>query len=62
MFNCIQWSEKKGLELKSFSNDIVERLRKLKTPVKCYDWKIPKAKITVFADGFGPILGHNWFD
>ena len=35
MLNCAQsqWSEKKPLELKSFSNDIVQPLGTLKTPV-----------------------------
>ena len=53
MLKCAQsqWSEKKPLELK-FSNDIVETLGTLKTPVRCNDWKIYKAKITVVADGF----------
>ena len=64
MFNCAQsqWSEKKSLELKSFSNDIVQPLGTLKTPVKCNDWNIQKAKITVVADGFRPILGRDLFD
>ena len=64
MFNCIQaqWSEKKHLELKSFSNDIVETLGTLQNPVKCNDWKIHKTKITVFADGFQTILGRDLFD
>ena len=37
MLNCMQaqWSEKKPLELKSFSNDIVETLGALKTPFLC---------------------------
>ena len=54
MFKCIQakWAEKKPLELQSFSNDIVETLGTLKTTVKCNDWNIRKAKITVVADGF----------
>ena len=54
MYNCAQsiWSEKKPLELKSFSNDIVENLGTLQTPVRCNDWKIQKAKITIVADGF----------
>ena len=64
MFNCMQaqWSEKKPLELKSFSYDIVETLGTLKTAVSCNDWKIQKAKITVVADGFRPILGLDLFD
>ena len=64
MFNCAQsqWSEKKPLELKSFSNDIVETQGTLKTPFRCNDWKIQKAKITVVADGFRPILGRDLFD
>ena len=39
MFNCMQgqWSEKKSIELKSFSNDIVKTLGTLKTPVRCRD-------------------------
>ena len=53
---------KKPLELKSFSNDIVETLGTLKTPVRRNDWKIQKAKITVVADGFRPILGRDLFD
>ena len=57
-----QWSKKKPLELKSFSNDIVETLGTLKTPVRCNDWKIQKAKITVVADVFRPILGRGFFD
>ena len=64
MYNCLQsqWSEKEPLELKSFSNDIVKTLGLLKTPVRCNDWKIQKAKITVVADGFRPILGRDLFD
>ena len=64
MYNCAQsqWSEKKPLELKSFSNDIVKTLGTFETPVWCNDWKIQKAKITVVADGFRPILGRNLFD
>ena len=64
MYNCpqSQWSEKKPLELKSFSNDIVKPLGTLKTPVRCNDWKIQKAKFTVVADGFRPILGRDLFD
>ena len=64
MFNCIeaQWSEKKQVELKSFSNDIVETLATLKTPVRCNDWKFPKTKVTVDAGGFRPILGRYLFD
>ena len=64
MYNCAQsqWSEKKPLELKSFSNDIVKTRGTLKTPVRCNDWKIQKAKITVVADGFRPILGRDLFD
>ena len=64
MLNCAQsqWSEKKPLELKSFSNDIVETLGTLKTPVRCNDWKIQKAKITVVADGFRTILARDLFD
>ena len=61
MYSCpqSQWSEKKPLELKSFSNDIVKPLGTLKTPVRCNDWKIQKAKITFVADGFRPILGRD---
>ena len=64
MFNCLQsqWSEKKPLEVKSFSNEIVKPLGTLKTPVRCNDWKIQKAKITAVADGFRPILGRDLFD
>ena len=63
-YNCpqSQWSEKKPLELKSHSNDIVKPLGTLKTPVWCNDWNIQKAKITVIADGFWPILGRDLFD
>ena len=63
MLNCAQsqWSEKKSLELKSFLNDIVEALGTLKTPVRCNNCKIHKAKITVGADGFRPILGRDLF-
>ena len=64
MFNCAQsqWSKKKPLELKSFSNDNVQHLGTLKTPVKCNDWNIQKAKNTVLVDGFRPILGRDLFD
>ena len=64
MFNCAQsqWSEKKPLELNSFSNDIVQPLDTLKMPVKCNDWNIQKAKTTVVADEFRPILGRDLFD
>ena len=64
MFNCAQshWSEKKPHELKFFSNDLVETLGTFKTPIRCDDWKIQKAKITVVADGFRPILGGDLFD
>ena len=51
-----------ALELKSFSNDIVETVGTLKTPVRCNDWNIQKPKITVFADGFRPMLGGDLFD
>ena len=34
----------------------------MKTPVRCNDWRIQKAKITVVADGFRPILGRELFD
>ena len=34
----------------------------LKTQVRCSDWKIQKAKITVVAEGFRPILGRDFFD
>ena len=39
MFNCIhaKWSEKEPLEIKPFSNEIVETLGTLKTPVSCND-------------------------
>ena len=64
MFKCAQSqsSEKKPLELKPFSNDIVETLGTLKTPVRCNDYEIQKAKITVAADGIRPILGRELFD
>ena len=64
MYKCAQsqWSEKKPLKLRSFSDDIVETIGTLKTPVRCNDWKIQKAKITVVADGFRPILGRDLFD
>ena len=64
MLNCAQsqWSEKNPLELKSFSNNIVETLGTLKTPVRCNDWKNQKTKITVVADGFRPIPGRDLFD
>ena len=64
LLNCAQsqWSEKKALKLKSFSNNIVETLGTLKTPVCFNDWKIQKAKITVVADGFRSILGRDLFD
>ena len=63
MYNCIQaqCSEKKPLELKSFSNDIVENLGTTKTPVKFNDCQIPKARLRVVADGFLPILGRDSF-
>ena len=53
---------KKPLELKSFSNDIGKTLGCIKTSVRCNDWEIPKATITVVADGFRPILGRDLFD
>ena len=64
MYNCpqSQWSEKKPLEIKSFSNDSVKPLGTLKTPVRCNDWKIQKATIMVVADGFRPSLGRDLFD
>ena len=34
----------------------------MKTSVRCNDWKIQKAKITVVADGFRPVLGRDLFD
>ena len=57
-----QWSEKKPLELKSFSNDILETIGTLKIPVRCNDWKIQKAKITIVADAFRPVLGRDLLD
>ena len=64
MYNCAQsqWLEKKPLELKSLFDDFVETLGTLKTPVRCNDWKIQKAKVTMVADGFRPILGRDFFD
>ena len=64
MFNCrpAQWSEKKSLEFKHFSKDLVETLGTLKTPVRCKNWKIQEAKSTVVAEGFRPILGRAHFD
>ena len=64
MFNCNQrkWSEKKPLELFSSSNNTVQTLGPLKTSVIFDDWQIPRAKITVVADGFQPILRRNLFD
>ena len=53
---------KKPLELKYFSNDIVETYGTLKTPVRFNIWKIQKTKITVVADGCRPILGRDLFD
>ena len=53
---------KKLHELKSFSNDIVKTLETLKTPVRCNDWKIQKAKITVVAERFRPILERDLFN
>ena len=44
------------------SNNIIETLGTLKTLVRCNDWKIQKAKITVIAEGFRPILGRDLFD
>ena len=46
----------KPLELKFFSNDIVEALGTLKTPVRCNNWETQKAKITLVADCFDPSL------
>ena len=64
MYNCPQSQglEKKTIRTKVFSNDIVKTLGILKTPVRCNDWKIQKAEITVVADGFRPILGRDLFD
>ena len=64
MFNCTQaqWSEKKPLDFKSFSNNIIETLGTIKTPVCCNNWKFQKAKITVVADGSRPILGRDLFE
>ena len=64
VLNCAQsqWSKKKPLELKFFSNDIVEAFATLKAPVRCNDWKIQKAKIAVVAKEFRPILGRGLFD
>ena len=67
--------EKKD-ELKSFSNDIVEKLGDLKTPFSCNDlflryfnnlvamiyWNFPKTNTTVVEDGFEPIFGCDLFD
>ena len=52
----------KTTRIKPFSNDIVETLDTLKTPVWFNDWKIQKAEITVVADGFRPVLGQDLFD
>ena len=52
----------KTTRIKVYSNDIVETLGTLKTPVRCNDSKIQKAKITVIADVFRPILGRDLFD
>ena len=52
----------KTIRIKVFSNDIVKTLSILKTPVRCNDWKIQKAKMTVVDVGFRPILGRDLFD
>ena len=57
-----QWSEKKPLEPKSFSNDIVETLGTLKTSVSCNGAKIQTAKNTLVADNFRLIPGRDLFD
>ena len=64
MLICLQvkWSVEKPLEPKSFSIDTEECLGTLKTPVQFNDWQIPKSKITVFVDGFLPILGRVLFN
>ena len=64
MFNCIQakWSEKKPLNLKSFSTYTVKTPGTLKTSVKFNDWQMTQSKITEVADEFRPILGRDLFD
>ena len=57
-----QRSDKKPLELISFSNHRVKTLRTLKPSISCNDWKIPKAKIAVVTDGFRPILARDLFN
>ena len=49
-------------KIKSFSNDIVETLGTLRTPVSCNDWKFQNSKTTLVADGFRHILGRDLFD
>ena len=44
-----------------FSNDIVDTLGTLKTPIKFNDWQIPGAEIPIVADRFKPILGRELF-
>ena len=50
------------IRTKVLFNDIVKPLGTLKKPVRCNDWKIQKAKITVVADGFRPTLERDLFD
>ena len=52
----------KLLELKSVSNDTVETLGILKTPIEFHHWQIPRANNNVVADEFEPILGQDLFD
>ena len=66
MFNCMQaqWSEKKPLELKSFSNDIVETLGTLRTPVLVTIGKFKKQTSRYLQMVFDPSLdvisSINW--
>ena len=55
MFNCIQMVKQKPLKLKSFSNDTVETLGTLETPVHFNDWQIQRADVTVVIDRLRPI-------
>ena len=48
-------------ELKTFSNDLFQTIKVIKTSVKFNDWVATDVNITVIEDGHRPIIGRNLF-
>ena len=51
----------RNLDLKTFTNELIEALGVANTLVKCNDWKAKNVKVTGIEDGYRPIIGRDLF-